>query len=346
MENDQKSAFQQDVHNFRAFAIVGVVGAHALHNFTWSPGSAVFVVLDTLFNQSTIWFAFIAGYLFQHLSSSYRAPSYYSKKFKNVFVPYLICSIPAIAASFTFHDQPMPANFEEHSIPIQALLFVLTGKHLAPYWYIPMIMIIFFLAPALIALDRRPGFYLSLMPLLVLSAYLGRDGFLVHSGLSGYFGQVSKAIYLISPYLLGMFVSHFYSRVMAFMSSFWLPLLLISLMFFLLEVRNYHQTTYFIFLFKVTSAPVILYLINRRFGVFQSSIDRVAALSFGIFFLHGYVLSGMKLIVAAVSGLDGQFTGSIFGYSAFVAFVVTASLLAIGAVRRLAGRRSRYVIGC
>ncbi|PHS73872.1 MAG: hypothetical protein COB19_09125 [Porticoccus sp.] len=343
---DEKPAFQQDVHNFRAFAILGVVGAHALHNFYWPTDSYTFVILDTLFNQSTIWFAFIAGYLFQHLSVMYSTQSYYLKKLKNVFLPYLVCSIPALVASMTFYEQAMPAGFYELPSASQAFLFIVTGKHLAPFWYIPMIMVIFLLAPVLIALDHRPVFYLALPPLLLLSAFLGRDGFLMYLELSPYFGQLSKAVYLLSPYMLGMFISHFYTQSMALVGRCWIPLGLMAALFFVLEVLNYHLTPYYIFLFKVLSAPVILYFLDRQFGVAQRLVNNIAVFSFGIFFLHGYFLSGTKILVTFLSDFDGKFPGNIVAYTFFTVAIVLASLLAITVVRRIVGRQSRYLIGC
>ena len=83
-------AFQQNVHNFRAFAIIGVVAAHCLHNFNWQNSEKSLIVLDVIFNQSTIWFAFIAGYLFQRLSTNYTTGRYYRKKIANVNL-YLHC---------------------------------------------------------------------------------------------------------------------------------------------------------------------------------------------------------------------------------------------------------------
>lgn len=344
--NNEKPAFQQDVHNFRAFAILGVVGAHALHNFYWPEASYVFVILDTLFNQSTIWFAFIAGYLFQHLSVRYSTQDYYLKKLKNVLIPYLVCSIPALIASMTFYEQTMPGGFYELPSVSQVYLFLVTGKHLAPYWYIPMIMIIFLLAPVLILIDRRPVLYSFLPLLLLLSAFLGRDGLLAHVGLSPYFGQISKAVYLLSPYILGMFLSRFYVQIMSITRRYWPLLLFFAMCFFVLEVLNYHKTPYYIFLFKVLSAPVILYALDRQFGIAQALINKIAALSFGIFFLHGYFLSGTKIVISQFTDLEGQFPGNIVIYLIFTISIVLIVLASIGSVRMVVGKRSRYLIGC
>lgn len=343
----QKNAgFQQDVHNFRAFAILGVIGAHALQNFEWGEASMTFVILDSLFNQSTIWFAFIAGYLFQYLGRNFNTRSYYSKKLKHVIVPYVFCSLPALVASMTFHEQNMPQGFYDSSLATQGLLFLVTGQHLAPFWYIPMIAIIFVLAPLLFAMDRKPVSYLCLLGLLPLSAVLGRDGLLIHTPLTGYYTQLSTALYLISPYILGMAVSHYYREIMSLVRRHWYVLLPISAAFYVAEVTHYRETTYYMFLFKVTSAPLILYFIDRRFGVTQRLIDAIATLSFGLFFLHGYILSGTKIVVAWITNSNGIFEANILSYFTYGAIVTLGSLACVTLVKRVTGRHSKLLIGC
>ncbi len=338
-------AFQQNVHNFRAFAILGVVAAHSLHNFAWPEQSLAFRILDTAFNQSTIWFAFIAGYLFQHLSKRYNTRSYYEKKLRNVIVPYLICSIPALVASMTFVEQEVPPGFYQKPMWEQVFLFLVTGKHLAPYWYIPMITVIFIAAPALIALDRSRHGYWLLVPLIPLSAVLGRDGLLPLLG-SPYLGAISKAVYLLSPYMLGMFVSRYQDEVGAFVRRHYLLLSLVAGIFFVLEVSFYHRLPALIFLFKMVSAPVILTALNVSMGRAQSTVDLIATLSFGIFFLHGYFLALAKIVLSATLGEAVIAHSYALLYPLFVALIVALSLASIQLVKRLTGKRSSYLIGC
>lgn len=340
-------AFQQNVHNFRAFAILGVVGAHSLQNFSWESGSLLFICLDTLFNQSTIWFAFIAGYLFQALSGRYQTGSYYRKKIVNVLTPYVLCSIPALVVAIFFIPQEMPAGFGDYGAFKQALLFLVTGKHLAPYWYIPMITVIFVLAPLLIFTDRHPRLYWALLLLIPLSGYLGRDGLLIHTALPPYFSQLSKAVYLLSPYLFGMLCSRYHETLLATVSRHWVLLLIASISLFGLEVTYYHETTYLMFAFKMVSAPLILWSLRREFGGFQSSLDRIASWSFGIFFIHGYVLGLTSLVVQKSTGAEDFSAANPVTYILFYCTVVLASLGCIYLVKKIVGDgNSTRLIGC
>ena len=68
--------FLSHIHNFRAYAIIGIVGAHSLHAFVWNDHPYMFRFFDTLFNQSSVLFFFIAGFMFQFLSRRFEKWDY------------------------------------------------------------------------------------------------------------------------------------------------------------------------------------------------------------------------------------------------------------------------------
>jgi len=339
-------AFQQNVHNFRAFAIIGVVAAHCLHNFNWQNSEKSLIVLDVIFNQSTIWFAFIAGYLFQRLSTNYTTGRYYRKKIANVILPYLLCSIPALALSLTLFTQEMPTDFYGFPVWKQVLYFLVTGKHLAPYWYIPTITCIFIASPFLIYIDRHSSLYWTLPPLLILSALLGRDGLIAYTDLNAYHGQISKAVYLLSPYMLGMFISRHSDQVMSHISKYRVALTLVMSALVLLEVIFYRNTTSLMFAWKIFSAPLLLNFLSLPFGIAQKSIDRVADVSFGIFFLHGYLLPAHKLFWAYASGDNTLPDANLLAYFLFISAIVLLCVFLISLIQRILPKYSKQLIGC
>lgn len=83
--------FIRYIHHFRGVAIIYVVAAHIL--VKWPENSIVSRAMDVVWQNSTILFLFIAGYLFQHLSDKFEYKDYLIKKFQNVICPYLILSI-------------------------------------------------------------------------------------------------------------------------------------------------------------------------------------------------------------------------------------------------------------
>lgn len=152
--------FLSHLHNFRAIAIVGIVGAHSLHAFTWNENPLMFRFFDTLFNQSSVLFFFIAGFLFQYLSNRFEKWSYWKKKIQCVLVPYMLLSIPGLYyyTQLGIQDNVWP-GFYDYSLGEQITYFLLTGKHLAPFWFVPTISIFYILAPALIIADRDKRIY-------------------------------------------------------------------------------------------------------------------------------------------------------------------------------------------
>ncbi len=175
-----ENEYQQHIHVFRGVAIIFIVFAHTIPSLDWTNWPLPGKLIDSLANQSSIFFFFIAGYLFQHLSARFSFSKYLKQKLKTVIAPYVLLSIPALFV-FTVLTQRtgMWSWFYDLDIWQQVALFMLTGKHLAPLWFVPTIALFYLVAPLLIWIDRKlPQGYWLILPLLALSTYLGRDAML------------------------------------------------------------------------------------------------------------------------------------------------------------------------
>jgi hypothetical protein len=174
------------IHTFRALAILFIVTGHAVDAFIWPDGGDLERLLRIVFCNGSALFVFIAGYLFQHLSPRFEARNYYISKIKNVLIPYLLISIPAIVLFTTV--------MQRNTVWV---LFYLTGYHLAPLWFVPMITIFYVIAPALIKLDRNHYLYYMLPFFVVISLLISR-------------GSPSQSfLHFLSVYVLGMACSRF-----------------------------------------------------------------------------------------------------------------------------------------
>lgn len=340
------SSFQNHIHNFRAIAIIGVVCAHSIQNFTWPEQDLTFRILDTTFNQSTIWFAFIAGFLFQHLLPKYKVAKYYYSKLKNVLIPYVIWSVPALVVALFIIHQDVPDSFYDKSRLEQIFVFMITGRHLAPFWYIPTISLIFLIAPFLEFIDLKRLPYIFLPGLIILSAYLGRDGLLTLFQLSGNFSSLSKAVYLLAPYMMGMAASHYHSKVLSVMEKIHLPVLVIALVSFYLELENYHEQHLYIYIFKMTTCFSLLYYLSRLDWLFGKRLSVVADLSFGLFFIHGFLLAGIKIAYLFIFHVETLPSGNFWVYAAFCFLVIFLCISMLVLAKRFLGRNSRWIIGC
>ena len=163
------------INSFRAAAIFFIVAVHTLHVFSWPDGSLSKQFLDVLLNNGSMFFIFISGYLFQHLSVNFKASKYYLSKLKNVVLPYLIISTPAIIY-FIFFAQKSFLNASFYGQPIwqQFVQFYAFGYHSSPMWFIPVIITYYLSAPLLVKADRTHYFYHTLPMFMVIAYFVER----------------------------------------------------------------------------------------------------------------------------------------------------------------------------
>lgn len=340
-----KESFQHHIHVFRGVAIILIVCAHTLPSLDWSGHPLTYRLLDALANESSIFFFFIAGYLFQHLSARFNFRSYLKQKLKTVIAPYLLLSLPAL---FIFtqlvHREGMWYWF--YSLPVwqQLGLFLLTGKHLTPLWFVPTITLFYLVAPLFIALDRRaPVLYWLILPLWLLSIYLGRDGPL---------GPIDKAIYLLPAYMMGMAFSHFQETSEKLTQRFWLPLLIVSSVGMAGHVLEWPIPPHYLMLMKLPMSLLITVALLRWHKLLGSKLDYIAHVSFGIFFVHAYFISFIKVgTVYLMHGRlyagegSGDLPGNLLVFSAYAGLVLLFSVLLIKAAQKVLGKNSRMFIG-
>ena len=313
------------INIFRATAIFFIVAVHALHVFSWPDGSLTKQFLDVLLNNGSIFFIFISGYLFQHLSVNFKAPKYYLSKLKNVVLPYLIISTPAIVYFVYFSQKPhLKASFYELPIWQQFVQFYAFGYHLSPMWFIPVIFTYYLLAPLLVKADKTRFFYYTL-PVFILISYFAPRGI--------YFNNV---VHFFSIYMLGMFCSKYKPSINQLLNK---KSVLILLLVLVLGLANFE---YFINL-KIAYVSYLqkFFLTLLLFGVFikyeslfkNKVINLLAETSFGVFFIHSYVLGGLKFLSKNISQALNlelpRVTGNIFFHLmvTLLVLLITGSLV-------------------
>jgi len=149
MQGSAQTVKQQNfllyLHNFRAISILFIIGIHVYASLIWeSKDFEAHLFLKVLFDESTLFFVFISGFLFHHLIGRYNTQKFLKKKFKVVFQPYIFFSIPVILAriyigkppAFLINLIPDFTNWPDYA---KFIFYLFTGSHLRPLWFIPML---------------------------------------------------------------------------------------------------------------------------------------------------------------------------------------------------------------
>lgn len=343
--------FLHYIDQFRAIAIIFIVAGHAWHMMDWDRSALMPRSITAAVANGTLMFVFIAGFLFKHLMGRYDTKKYFLTKLRNVIIPYLLISIPAIVRFLYFpYDRPvLPIDFFDWSIWWQVTWLYATGAHLGPLWFVPMIAVIYLIAPLLVRLDRDGRIYYALPILFVLSLFLHRP--------VGNLGVLHAFLFFLPVYLMGMWSAGNLDRVIAFVERYrltmivaWITLVLLQT-FVLVDPDNTFADGFFILpddiiswitIQKTILAYLILYYLYKYQSVIGSRLHPMAVASFGIFFVHYYVRMVVELLEKR---LDFTLSGGLLGYFAVTAFMVLASLAVVFATKAVFGPRSRFLIG-
>jgi len=341
MSQQVSRGFRQDFHTLRGIAITLIVAAHTIPSFNWEANPGLHRLIDTLCNESSVIFFFIAGFLFHHLSANFRYRTYLLSKLVNVILPYLLVSLPAIIL-FIYFVPKHNAPWHDAAPGYQILMYYLTGRHLAPLWFVPTITMFYLLAPAFLLADRKARWlYWALPALIALSVYLGRDAF---------WGPIGKAVYLFPAYFAGIFASRYRDEVQAFVGKWLGSLVVLCLLIYVAMVADALPKSAHIVL-KLLFGLLLLHALRRYERQVGNSLDYVADVSFGVFFIHAYIIGAFSFAAATLTGNtyatgeDAVVSATLPGYLALTAAVLGISVGIIWVIQKVFGRRSRMLVG-
>ena len=305
-----------------------------------------------LFDNSTILFVFIAGFLFQYLNNTeFNFGKYFTKKLRFVMLPYIIISIPAILNNLFLKSDIiwMPESIQGN-YGLEVAYMILTGKQLGPFWFMPMIFIFFSLAPFFLFVNKKK-FYFYVFPIIFI--------FGLFTYKFGYFSNTLESfIHYLPVYLFGMFASFFQKEISKSGQIILPSLTILYLVLFFLEYNNFVSVPYLnnfndaanepflVFnpsMFRQLILCIILLLAlegrqSKRFNIFIILGDY----SFGIYFLHIYVIIIIKRVIDIVLP---NYESNLFSYLILSILVILISSTIVRLIKRITGSKSRYFIG-
>lgn len=291
----------------------------------------------------------------------YQFKEFITGKVKNVLFPYLILSVPIIYFLLKTNDGWKPfflpqgsGLVNEYLIPIAK--YFLTGDTIIAYWYIPFIMLTFLMAPlhvvfAQLKISRQIFFLIFLFS---LAAIMQRP--------IGNLNVFQSVVYFLPVYLFGIFCSINKVVIYALFEKKEIYLLLFAVFLSFIQVftgkvGNYHKQPFDIqdidiLLFqKITLCLFFMVWLHRFEETTSKFLDNLAAMSFTVFFLHGYILFALQRVLNNLPLSDLDILVNKEPYMSWLIWmgvisVIVMLCMCIAYVTKLvAAKNSRYLIG-
>jgi len=337
---------------FRAVAIVSIVVGHCYGIAGWWPIDTFGEkVLANLISGGTSLFVFISGFLFHHVfypKFVYR--KFLQKKFKNVYVPYLILSVLPIALALVLKE-PFPefyfgstGSFYDRILrPI--LLYYWYGGVMV-YWYIPFIMTMFIISPVFIYFIKINTTYK-----IYIVIFLSFVSIFMHRPINNW-SILQSVIYFSPVYMFGILCSM--ERDFIYDKFKGKDLYLLGCVVFLAVVQaiffeangNLQKNPFEFnwidigFIQKQVLCVYFMVFLHKYEHVDSTLLKTLAASSFAIYFLHGWIIYLISTIQSHYRPLYGMHLLPILS-----PLVIWASYAVAKQVKKAFPEKSRMIIG-
>lgn len=345
----------QHLHAFRGFAILTIVAAHSwsfllfMGDVDTMPGKGVvYAVTETLFHGSTIYFALISGLLFGLVLRDKGWRAFFRSKVLNVFMPYALVSLFFLSVFWPMYVQWFESEGMSTNFLVAYANGLLTGKVMLPFWYIPILMMLYAATPVVDKLMHKERLRwlagaLVLLP-LVISRSTAPD-----------FLSAQTFVYFLGAYALGMIAGTYYQKVPEFIRNFRLPLWTaavgFSLVVLLLFLNEYEPSGHYsllqtlVYVQKLSIAALMIHYLSRN----EESLPRVlfvlGSYAFAIYFLHFFMVNAVAYgLQALASDYASAWTITVGGLVILVA-ATSLSLLISWLLKKLFRSKSRMIIG-
>lgn len=306
----KSTEFLASLNYFRGIAILIIVAGHCFKLIDWQPNGLLGEALFNLFVGGTALFVFISGFLFHHIyHENFKYKKFLRSKLNNVITPYLFMSIiPISLAIFRKGGSSEFKSFfftEGNGVWIDYIrptfLYILTGKAILAYWYIPFAMIIFLLSPIFIPYINSNSICRGL---ILFSSLL--IPITIHRPVGNFL--VLQSVFYFSPvYLLGIQSSihrNFIYRHLKNKEILLLTMAVVLAIFqstYLNTVGNFQKPAFILtipdvmIIQKCLLCLFFMVLLHRFEAVNIPVLNKTASASFAIFFLHALIIEGLRM---------------------------------------------------
>ncbi len=284
-----------------------------------------------------MYFLFISGFLFTHLSANFNAVRYYKTKLLYVLLPYTLFSTLVFVVK---HPGAISSGDPSWLGGLAQTLW--HGTAVGSYWYVPFVAVLFLVSPLLLRIPPKPFRWLCTLasPLPLLGTRTGDM-------------TPPQFMYFFPVYLLGCLAATDYPAFVRFVRTHRWSLVgavvLSSTVIAALHTRSYYigwinVTESSFYVQKISVCCLVLGALRRWEKHDIPLLGTIATYSFALYFTHPLVgcLAVRSLMYRAVPDVPVLLWIASF---VFVLLLLAGDLALCALARRALGRWSRYVIG-
>ena len=349
--------YLQSINYFRGISILFIVAGHCYYLGQWQINSLTAKIISNLITGGTTFFVFISGFLFHHIYyKKFNYRKFIIQKLKNVLSPYLICSVIALIFLVFIKKSDPWGNaifIPEHGLYENGrsfFLYLWTGSMLTGYWYVPFIMILFLLSPFFI-------FFIHFSPALKYGIFLVllTVSLIIHRPVDN-LSIIHSIVYFMPVYLLGILSSINKEKIYEKLKEKEILLLVLAIILAVTQAifydvqGNSHKAPFtitvldIILIQKMVSCIFFMVFLNRFEKTNFLILDKLAAASFSIYFLHPFVVDFALKYMRRINPLLYPMPASLRVWVHTFVLVFLCVFVAKG-IKNLFPTKSRMLIG-
>jgi surface polysaccharide O-acyltransferase-like enzyme len=349
------------VHSFRGFAILNIVAIHAIafallvpKDFVPDTTAPLYVLNETLFHDSTLYFALISGLLFSSILQARGYQRFYRSKLLYVVSPYVFCTVVFSLVRWNSSGTgllALPSGVQDYLASI--LPNLLHGEAQFTYWYIPVLLFLFAMTPLLSRLAgarswaAAPAWLIMLSPLAFSRPEFSEGVDQLTAG---------TLIYFAGAYTVGLYLGQDLESRLDRIAGWRKPLFALAIVttaaLAALQFAGINRFGAFslqeslFYLQKLSLAGIVLLWLRSRLENQPRWLTVFANEAFSIYFLHiFFILLLGDLLWTQLRDPAWQPLSSYLAGPVYFLFALFMSMLLIYVLRALLGRHSRVLVG-
>lgn len=353
-----KAAHLEYLDGFRGVAIMFVVLIHA-NNAMLQRGvaltpdafSPVWTAFHILSHNATVYFALISGILYAYRLHDKPHAAFLRSRFEAVIIPYALVSTGLTALMLAMAARRSGEWPRADEALLRIIGNILTGDAWNHLWYIPVVAILYLISPLLLRAVENPRtgrvFAVTMVCLPLVFSRTATDI------------TIAMLVYFSGVYTAGLVIGRDPERILARLSRRIAPLSFVAagaaVAVWLLDRSGIEFAGPIsvresaIYVLRMSLA--VLMLIGLRAGIgslgpaARRALDRIAAYSFGIYFLHAPLLRPIVGVIAPLVPAGNPAWALVLAVMASFVTALVLTWLVVHVVKIAAGNRSKFLVG-